>query len=861
MAALKDCSDERRAGSKSRFSGVSSLIEKRHRWIILTWMIIFLVSLTMVSGFLSSVNTNITSAGGPSNTESQKAQNILNSQFPALNNNTDDNLIIVILQGGQPYSDAVKNAVLALNQTLTSSAKVSNYTGMTSIYTEVYSELNSIVPSLLQEAASEAANVSSQQNVTLSQAWTLASSYVANAATGSFSGSPLFAINDTSLALLLSSLSSNSTQSQIEAATLSVISNQSFSNYPLLPTPAVAASFITPNQTMVFTLNFTSYPSSQTISLITNTTNQSQLKDLGTVYITGTPPFTQDVTNEFTPALLIIVGVGLIAALVIVGLLFLAPIAALIPLFMGGLSITIAFSAIYLALVRIGHQSLSFLTPTTTSILMLGLAIDYSVLQLRRTREERLKGRTIGESIDFSMKWAGQAVLTAGITVIIAYFIMAAANVPVISGVGVAIAIGVSILLLMSLTLLPSLEYALGDRLFWPRKMETVKDAPRGKSRLRKIAEATLKRKVAIAIIISLIALVAFVTYLQTPKGENELGLLPNSPSVQGLTVYTNGFGSGSFILITTPTPIVYGGNQFNQTLLNQIQEVSAAAQNSSGVLSVMGPTMPLGVSFNYTALGDMSAPVRAQYESEMISFIGQNNETAYIKVNIAYSEESAAAVNSLRGVEKNIAIALPDGLKVYYGGTTQQTYDSESLYGDVIPEIVGILAAAIYAILFVQLRSAFTPIRLIFTVLCSVGISLATLSIVFYYALDLPIVYLAPLFAIVTMLGVGIDYDIFFVTRIREEVINGKSDDEAIKTAVDKTWLSIVGMGLVLFCTFGGEILTGIPLLQEIGLTVAAAILIDMTIVILFFVPSLMGLAQKFNWWPSKRGKGETKQ
>ena len=170
-----------------------------------------------------------------------------------------------------------------------------------------------------------------------------------------------------------------------------------------------------------------------------------------------------------------------------------------------------------------------------------------------------------------------------------------------------------------------------------------------------------------------------------------------------------------------------------------------------------------------------------------------------------------------------------------------------------LLPEVVAILAAAVYIILFIQLRSAFTPIRLIATILCSVVFALALISIIFYGILNLPILDFAPLFVVVTMLGVGIDYDIFFLTRIREEVLNGKSDNEAIVTAIDKVWVTILGLGLVLATVFGSLMITGIAILQEIALAVAGAIFIDVTVVILLFVPSLMGLAQKWNWWPSK--------
>ena len=121
----------------------------------------------------------------------------------------------------------------------------------------------------------------------------------------------------------------------------------------------------------------------------------------------------------------------------------------------------------------------------------------------------------------------------------------------------------------------------------------------------------------------------------------------------------------------------------------------------------------------------------------------------------------------------------------------------------NLLPQVVIILAVAVYIILFVQLRSAFTPLRLIFTILCSVAFALAILAAIFYYGSNLPILDFAPLFVVVTMLGVGIDYDIFFVTRIREEALKGNSDDEAIKTAVEKVWITILGLGLVLATVF----------------------------------------------------------
>jgi RND superfamily putative drug exporter len=700
------------------------------------------------------------------------------------------------------------------------------------------------------------------------QAWTLASSIISAATQSTFSDSPLFSVNGTALGNLLSNLSPNSTVTEVDQAIENVISTQTYTSFPYVPSRTLTGNFVNSNNdSMLVVLGFTSTPDTSTITQVESVVQNSGLENLGKTYVTGGPVLTKDVEKAFLPALEITVGPGIGISLLIVGLLFFAPIAALIPVLLGGVSVSVALASIYIAVVDVGHGSLTFLTPTLTILLMLGLAVDYAVLQLRRTREERQLGKSTEESVGISIKWAGQAVLTAGVTVIVAYIVMAAANVPIFSDVGTAIALGVSILLAASLTLLPALEIALGDKIFWPGLNRTLKakSAPSGNI-LRRVAQGTLKRKVPIVIIISAISLGAFFITYSTPLGDDFLKLIPNFPSNQGLTVIANSFGSGAIaptsIIVTTSAQITYGNNQFDQTLLNQIEQISAAAADSKGVITVSGPTRPFGNKFNYSSVESISEPLRTQYESQMFSKIGKDNKTAVITIGFSDTAASQAAIDSLRGMQKNIdKLSLATGVTVYFGGQTQSTYDSQTFMANLLPEVVIILSIAVYLILFFQLRSAFTPVRLIITILCSVVLALAIISLIFYVGLKLPILDFAPLFVVVTMLGVGIDYDIFFLTRIREEVLNGKTDNEAITTAIEKVWVTILGLGLVLATVFASLIITNIAILQEISLAVAAAIIIDVSVVILFFVPSLMGLAQKFNWWPYKLSRPQQPQ
>ena len=850
---------------RSRFEAFNSFLRRRHRLVILAWIIAVVIAGTQISAFFSHVSYNVagSSFGGPTNAESQVAQGILNAQFPK-SVNSSDNGIIVVLQNGQMYSGSVQSSVLALNRTLAADPVLAkNFTGMSSLYTTEYRFLASVVPSLVQQVSQLNSTLASQappgHPLTPQQSWDLASQLVANGSASSFSTSPLFTANAKQLGSLLSSLSSGTSPAQVRAAVLGVVSNETYPEFPLTLSRSLTSDFVSPdNGTMIVIYNFVDSPSTSMIAAFQSDIASSSIPALGTYYVTGGAVLTQDISKVFGPVVGITVIPGVFAALAIVGILLLAPLAALVPVIIGGIAIAIALPTIYYGVAVLGHGTLTFLTPALTILLTLGLAVDYSVLQLRRTKEERTNGKTTEESVSISVRWAGQAVLTAGVTVVVAYIVMAVANVPLFSGVGTSIAIAVSILILAALTLLPALELALKDRLFWPG-LNRKRDVRRAKpARLHRVAERTLERKVVVIVVISALALGAFYVSQSTPSGANILKLFPDFPSNHGLTVITDELGSSATapttIVVETPTPIVYGGGRFNQTLLKQIELISSTASSVPGVATTSGPTRPYGSPFNYTGVLQLSEPERSQYLAGMLSYIGVNNQTASITVGLQSDGQSQAAINTLLKVESAVSSQqLLNGVKIYYGGETQSTYDNQSFLNGILPEVIIVLAAAVYVILLIQLRSVFTPIRLIFTILCSVAFSMALLVIAYFYAQGLPILDFAPLFVVVTMLGVGIDYDIFFVTRIREEVLNGKTDKDAIKTALDKVWVTIFGLGLVLATVFTSLIVTGIALLGEIGFVVAAAVIVDVGIVILFFVPALMALADRFNWWPTK--------
>lgn len=843
----------------SLFDLLNALVRRRHRAIVAAWFIALVVSAPLVAGFFSSVSFNVTSGASSlvvQNSESQKAQAVIDAQFPAMN--TTAGPVIIVFQNQNVYSNQVKAGIFSLNQTLSTDFSMSNFTGITSLYSEEVGLLDTSIPPLVSQIAQTVSQANSSNRAA---AWDAAAREVTAATSKLFASSPLFTVNSSSLYAILSEPSVTSTPAQIRAEITRFVATQSFADYPYALSSSITRNFVSPNNsTMIFELGFASTPGNSVIEQARAAVHSSALAGLGTVYVTGSTVLSLDFGNAAQPALTDSIVPGLGVSLLVAGLLFLSPVAALVPLLIGGFAIGISLGFVYGLTVKILNNQINFAVPFLMILTMLGLSVDYSVLQLRRTKEERSRGKSVEESVSISVRWAGQAILTAGLTVVVAYVVLSVTKVPFFGAVGAAIAIGVGILLAASLTLLPSLELMLGDRLFWPRSAVRTQtnEKPSARRRLDRVTDTTIRHKVAIAAVITLLAAGSFYLTYETPSGFDVSKLIPNFESNQGYTVITNNLGgsivSPVLVVVSFKSPIVYGVDQFNTTQLNVIGSITGTVSGSEGVESASSPTSPYGAPFDFSELATLSPPVQSQFLDGILSQIGKDNGTALITVGLSASSQSPAAVHDLKGIEAAVgAMALPAGTTVYFGGSTQSTIDTLSLINGVLPLVLLILALGVYFILFAQLRSIFTPLRLIFTILCSVAFALAVLSIAFYYLLSTPVVSLAPLFVIVTMLGVGIDYDIFLVTRIREEAMNGESDHDAIRTAIDKTWVTLFGLGLILSSVFASLVASGIGLLEEIGVSVAAAILVDVGIVILFFVPSLMAIAQRYNWWPGK--------
>ncbi len=201
-------------------------------------------------------------------------------------------------------------------------------------------------------------------------------------------------------------------------------------------------------------------------------------------------------------------------------------------------------------------------------------------------------------------------------------------------------------------------------------------------------------------------------------------------------------------------------------------------------------------------------------------------------------------------------------GTTLLLGGGNVGTYEYQKLCTDKYALVIPVVLIGIFIILMLLLRSVFTPARLVFTLLISISWTLAAFILVFQDWMQVSVSWILPIILFCVLMGLGVDYDIFLVSRIREEVLKGKSDEEAITQAVESTGTIITLCGAVMASAFGSMLISNMLELKEFGFVLCVAIILDATLMRLVIVPAIMVLMKKYNWWmPFVKGEtAETK-
>jgi putative drug exporter of the RND superfamily len=530
-----------------------------------------------------------------------------------------------------------------------------------------------------------------------------------------------------------------------------------------------------------------------------------------------------------------------------IGELFIAiPIALLILAFVFGtlaFLIPFMFSAAAipstLAIIWIFAHFMELTTYLQNLVMLIGfgIAIDYSLLIVYRYREELRKDQNKEEAIVRTMNTAGRAVVFSGSAVGIGLALMLFMPLPFMRGFGIGgFAIPI-VSILCALTLLPVLLYFLGAKLdrvrLVPKRVLERRDAEY--NFWMRLARSIQRRPVFFAVGAStiLLALALPVMDLELGPGSNK-GIPQDLEGVQGLNVISDAVGEGAL----APTAIVGDTG-------------SPGGVDSAGVRA---------------AIGDLMAGLREDPEVARVTFDDTpqhvDSTRRYFQVEVIGKSEygSPPALDFVDRLRDHIipAAGFPPSVDVYAGGGPPSGVDFlDVTYGAFPWLVLGVLLLT-YVLLLRAFRSLVLPLKAIILNLLSIAAAYGLLVMFFKWggagAVGLisfdQIEGWIPVFIFAMVFGLSMDYEVFLVSRMREEWDAGRPNDEAVAMGLAKTGRIVTAAGLVMFAAFMGFVAGSIVGLQQFGFGLAVAILLDVTLVRALLVPSAMELFGRWNWW-----------
>ncbi len=543
-------------------------------------------------------------------------------------------------------------------------------------------------------------------------------------------------------------------------------------------------------------------------------------------HVTGIGGILADLFGSFgdIDTLLLLKTLGLVAAILI--FVYRSPVLWIIPLFCAVLALSVGGGIVYLLasndLIKVDGQSQSIL-----SVLVIGAATDYALLLIARYREELHHFESRATAMRVTLKGVFEPILASGLTVISGLLVLSLSDLAQVRGLGPVSAIGILAAQLVMLTLLPAILVLFGRWIFWPRipRHDELDEKLTGIwSRVAKTV-GTHPRRTWVSTAVLLAIAFAFVTQLNTRGLAQTDSFIGNPDSVVGLEKLSEHFpaGQGDPTLVVVPK--------------DDVQKVTDALLQTPGVSSVM-PTM--------------TGPVIVGTPAPEIKYVDGFARLEVILDKAADSVEAQDYIPTIREAAKEASESA------LVGGSTAINYDLQQANMRDRNLIIPIALVVIGIILALLLRSLFAPLILIVTTVLSFGATLGISHLVFTYLFDFPGTDGSfPLFAFVFLVALGIDYNIFLMTRVREESIK-LGTREGILKGLTVTGGVITSAGVVLAATFA--VLGTLPLvfIVQLGFAVAFGVLLDTIIVRSLLVPALSHDLGAKIWWPSKLAKSE---
>jgi RND superfamily putative drug exporter len=535
-----------------------------------------------------------------------------------------------------------------------------------------------------------------------------------------------------------------------------------------------------------------------------------------TLYAGGVGVISSAISEKIADDLKVAELISIPLTFILLAFVFGALAASAMPLIVGVAAILGAFFILYL-FTLFTHVSIYALNLTTG--MGLGLGIDYALLMVNRFREELARGKSVEDSIVSTMGSAGKTVFYSGMTVLVTLLSLTFFPLPFLKSFGYAGVSVVALAVVGAILGLPPILALMGSKI---DKGVVRRSAitPKDDGRWAQTARLVMKRPVA-AVVLSLVILgimAAPISNIKFSQGDSRILPADNKAAIATALQAERFPGqTGNPIEI-----IIRNGSD----KLEEINAYAAKLEQVAGIVDVVEP-VTIGKDVRVVAYQEM----------------------------LPRTPESQALIHDVRNVE------APDGTLV--GGVAADYTDSQDGIARTLPWALAWIIFSVLVLIFVFTGSIILPIKAVLLNFMSLGATMGVLTWVFIDgnlqwlvgsftvtgSLDTSIVILIA----VMVFGLSMDYELFLLSRIREEHLAGKSNVESVAVGLQRSARIITAAALILAVVFAAFVTSGVTSIKTMGFGVALAVLLDATIVRGLLVPALMRLMGERNWWAPK--------
>ena len=534
------------------------------------------------------------------------------------------------------------------------------------------------------------------------------------------------------------------------------------------------------------------------------------------LYAGGVAVVGHAITKKISDDLKIAEAVSIPLTFILLAFVFGALAASAMPLIVGVSAIVGAFFILYLISL---FTAVSVYSLNLTTGMGLGLGIDYALLMVNRFREELNKGKSVDESVITTMATAGKTVFYSGLTVLVTMVSLTFFPLPFLKSFGYAGVSVVALAVVGAIFGLPPILAMMGKRI---NKGPVRKSAmtPKDDGRWADTARFVMRRPVPI-VLLSLIALGIMAAPLQNISfSQGDSRMLPASnPAAIATALQTERFPGQT----GTPIEIItFDG-------ANKVDALNEYANRISQVEGIVGVVPP--------------------------QVIGEDVRIVAYQSMLPRTPESQKLIHDLRDVK------APTGTLI--GGVAADYTDSQDGISRTLPWAFGWIAISVLLLVFVFTGSIILPIKAVLLNVLSLAATMGVLTWVFIDgnlqwlvgsftvtgSLDTSIVILIA----VVVFGLSMDYELFLLSRIREEHLEGRSNVESVATGLQRSARIITAAAVLLAVVFAAFVTSGVTSIKTMGFGVALAVLLDATLIRALLVPALMRLMGERNWWAPK--------